>query len=313
MDLSCYSSLDPMSRAIEKFSDPSLTTPSALGVHMVTNEIGLEDSTPVYRTEVPTPTGCHMGVAAFHNFDIMAIRKSERGIIFDINPDNRKFMKGILRILRSSSSRIAFIDTVVREYISCVPHPICIAMSFDPSFDTDKDELRGQLRKETSWLFTEERFNHIKRLAAEGKIAVITVDIRQTTTFERLTRILRDNGIVIDSVYLSNVGTWMDQGEDQERFSATVEALSNGAKFVTYAYGRPQGDGTYSLTQTVHRGLLVTKQATPPIFCSSASSLDITRGEPSGRERILGEPAEKPSLLSKVRSVFSCCLPCLAA
>lgn len=79
-------------------------------------------------------------------------------------------------------------------------------------------------QRETSWLFTDERYHYIRNLALTDKIAVITQSICAYESFLRIRSVLTENAIQIDTIYVSNIGEWIF-GEQQTSFIETITAL----------------------------------------------------------------------------------------
>ena len=200
---------DPLSKKFRNLDNKSTKNPfEAGGVFVVTNEIDFKEVLQ-FMDKVPlTFDGCHIGVAAWHNFDIMVARNSGRGILCDINPDNTKFLSKTLELLRKSEDRKDFIEKTC-SYVHgerTIQFDDCT--SSDPCYQgiySLRNEIKYELKKDGSWLSTEKGFQHIKGLAMNDKIAVLTEDICVTDKFVQIAKLLTDNGIPIDSLYLSNV------------------------------------------------------------------------------------------------------------
>ena len=231
---------DPLTKRLHTLNNASITVPigATFGVYITTNEEGQRAIAEQLTLTQPVSNGCHIGFSGWHNFDIMALRNSSRGIICDANPKNALFLHATLNILRNSASRDYFISKMV-EYVSNQgnqddKHPENNSQSINfmvnyhlpAESDSPADEIKAHLLEQSGWLINDERFHHIKRLAETDKITLITEDICTTATFITLRKILRDNAVQVDSLYLSNISNYMQTQTNRDAFVSTVEALS---------------------------------------------------------------------------------------
>ncbi len=87
------------------------------------------------------------------------------------------------------------------------------------------DEVGLEFKRETSWLYTDDRYEYLRELAVQDKIVVITESICETSTFTAICKILRDNMLQLDTVYISNIAAWMFSHDDQNSFLSTIRQL----------------------------------------------------------------------------------------
>ncbi len=185
-------------------------------VSPLSNEIGIEKTLQAIEEYNKVPTDkpkCHLGVGALPNFDIMAARLSDYGVVFHSNPHNREFMNQALEFIQSSSTPEEFVDKIT-EYMKS---------------NIDKynkystvDRMKAELKRPTSWLFSRSKFQHIKKLATEGKIIAITQDFSETQVFQDLKVDLEKLGLPLDTLYLAN-----QHGSTSEaNFYATFDVLT---------------------------------------------------------------------------------------
>jgi hypothetical protein len=64
-------------------------------------------------------------------------------------------------------------------------------------------------------------------MVLKGRITAITADIRTTETFQRITKLLRDNGIVTDSIYISNICCYMYGIKNKQSFTESIKSIVN--------------------------------------------------------------------------------------
>ncbi len=235
----------PLSKKLRKFRNPALTLPQGSGVFLTTNEVRTRQIAERLLETPPVPHACHIGFSAWHNFDIMALRKPEYGIICDYNPASTFFMQETLEILRTSTSRHDFVAQITQ--LIEAHEKACYMDSFHPVRKTEKvfgilfspnvidsedtykgcvtvaDELRVELTRQGSWLSTDENFQRIQTMAKKDNIVCLTEDICASETFQKMRSLLNDNGVQIDSLYLSNIAGCV---ENREAFKQTVQALT---------------------------------------------------------------------------------------
>ena len=251
--MSAITIIDPLSKQIRKLDNQVLKNAphsSFTGVYISTNETGLESTRIALQSIKPVAQSSHIGFSGWHNFDIMIARKSSIGIFCDHNPEESFFMQKILNILRDSKDRFDFVKKA-KAYAQSVnrdnepssnnpDHPISFTpnLSEDPIYEAcvlPEEEIEVELKKPGSWLSTDVGFNYIRQLACADKIAVITEDFRQSSTFQKIKTILQDNAVALDSLYVSNIHEYMKTEEDKQSFVKTVTALTNTDTTVIFA------------------------------------------------------------------------------
>jgi len=83
----------------------------------------------------------------------------------------------------------------------------------------------SELTREGSWLSTDEGYTCIRELALHGKICVITEDIRNDYVFNKISKLLIGNGFSIDTLYVSNISSYMYSNEDKMNYKNTISHL----------------------------------------------------------------------------------------
>jgi hypothetical protein len=92
---------DSLSKEIRKLTT-DLPWSSEGMVYLGTNETNTASVAEILTSTPLQAGGCHIGFSGWHNFDIMTMRKSERGIICDINPRNALFLEAMLGLVRTA-------------------------------------------------------------------------------------------------------------------------------------------------------------------------------------------------------------------
>jgi hypothetical protein len=250
-----FTKQDPLSRSLRRFDNTTLSIPSPNEmVYIGTNEDGVNDTFEQLNQLPANSEACHFGFSGWHNFDIAAQRKSSRVIICDINPENALFIQASLDNLRKSLSPAEFIENM-KEYTrihryqynnnKVLNEDFSRSINFSTNVSNDPlyadinyladnpvgEQLQVELKRPLSWVFDLDKFNHIRDLAMKDKIVLLTEDICATTTFTKIKSLLVDNGVQIDTIYLSNICDYM-QDEAREQFINTVRQLSSGAHVI---------------------------------------------------------------------------------
>ncbi len=233
---------DPLSKRLRRLDNAEILRPVITDmIYINTNENNVEKTFQSLSTIPMILQGGHIGFSGLCNFAIIAKRKSSRAVICDKNPENALFLYHVLRILRASRDPHHFINTLT-DYIKDVDanelnHCLELTpelINFGPNLSDNKlyqnlsgpaDEIALELRRKFSWLSSPESYNHLKNLAMQDKIAVITLDICATETLKKVYELLKDNNIQVDTLYISNISDWMEKDTDKVAFTQTVKTL----------------------------------------------------------------------------------------
>ena len=154
-----------------------------------------------------TSNRCHMGVSALHNFSIMAIRRSDFGLLFDKEPCVRAFLREMVAIIKISETRFNFIKNVKTFFKTrLIPGSTMynienIKVKIDQSADVSPEgQICAELVREYSWLYTDERYNYIKMLIDNNRIAIITLDITSGYTLQYIKNKVKNIGIKLAAI-----------------------------------------------------------------------------------------------------------------
>ena len=194
-------------------------------VYITTNEVKLDKTKEFLKNCETSKERNHFGFSAWHNFDIMVVRQSERGILCDFNPKWQKFLHLTLLELNNASNRHSFTEHM-KIYVN--QNLSEFGSKVSPDSDDEilpKDIIDQELNRPGSWLSTDEGFSYIQKLAKDGKISIVVADIRDEQKFQELGNILKQNAVSIDTLYVSNIAEWMSTSEDKENFVKSVNHL----------------------------------------------------------------------------------------
>ncbi|OCH97542.1 hypothetical protein A8135_14210 [Legionella jamestowniensis] len=241
---------DALSKKLRQFDNPAIKFPfpNASGIYINTNESGVVNTSKALTFFPFITEPVHVGFSGWHNFDIMAKRLSSRAFICDVNPENTLFLSTALKYIRLYEDKSMFIvkmtefvrkykyegsrTNVDRESYLGTIGPKSIKFSFNVSDEypysdhtSILEEIALEEKRETSWLYTKERYAHIRKLALQDKIAIITEDICNNSVFFTIRSILITNFFQVDTLYVSNIGEWMFAEEQRTNFLKTIEYL----------------------------------------------------------------------------------------
>ncbi|HEX9720610.1 MAG TPA: hypothetical protein VGA59_12855 [Ramlibacter sp.] len=154
----------------------------------------------------------HLGWGSFRNLDVMAVRRSDWGLLLDVNFFQFQVWETVRLALLNSTGAAAFIEAVV---------PLLPTQPRLRQFsDSTLTWLRGDLERPGSWLFESrpDRYQHIRALFCKGRVAVACADLRSVSPaqgggwFEelagRMESARRAGKLVPDTLYVSNI-PWM--------------------------------------------------------------------------------------------------------
>lgn len=240
---------DVLSKKLRAFDNTRIVYPpiEGNGVYINTNESGIGDVMHLLGREPHIHKSFHLGFSGWHNFDIIAKRRSSRALICDLNPENALFLSYALFALRACATREQFINqlsvfihensysdlrttnrTPCQKRITEYGIQFCANVSESPSYANcyrREEEVSIELERENSWLYTPERYTYLRKLALADKIVLITENICNWEVFSKIQHILQDNMLQIDTLYVSNISEWI-HSEDKENFLKTIQALA---------------------------------------------------------------------------------------
>ena len=246
---------NPLSKKIRKYHNTNIKPKWIDTIYIGTNEINLSQSKRIL--EQPNKTNyndcCHIGVAGWYNLDIGWWRKSNYVFIFDINPQQVQFMEHTIRILLTSTSRRDFVDNLIM-CLDEVYTKNSESMIFSPNVSSDESyekinnitpgnsDLRNEviqilyeLTRFGSWLSSDTSYTYIKQLVIADKIVIFCEDIRSVDIFKKISSLLKENHIIIDTIYLSNIYDWLTTNVDKKLYNQSVVAMAGSDTYIIEA------------------------------------------------------------------------------
>jgi hypothetical protein len=188
------------------------------GVYIFTNEIPLSEQDIEilngYKKEKDLSNRCHVGCGAFYNFDLICLRKSTYGLLFDFNQNNKKFIELALALIEQANTREEFVEQLIEV----------IKPNHYEGYDDPITRLKAELHRKESWLGSPENYLYIKGLAEKKLISAMTQDINNAADFRKMVSHLEALGIEIDSLYLSNIYAYVERKNFYDFLSALTGA-----------------------------------------------------------------------------------------
>ncbi|MBX7065837.1 MAG: hypothetical protein K1X28_01270 [Parachlamydiales bacterium] len=219
--------IDPISNGLAQFDNPYVQG-QVNGIYITTNETGLDETREFFQLHPPPPRPfIHIGCASWHNLDIIAERRSTYGLIIDFNPKNAEFIQKTAELIAHCDTREAFVNAMI-QYLNSLQ-----GSKRDLYFHWDQrglptERIERELIREGSWLQSNEKYQHLKsELVAKGRLAAITENIQNDEVFAEIRRFLDASGILVDTLYLSNICSFMQTEPEKAAYNRSVRALVN--------------------------------------------------------------------------------------
>lgn len=216
--------------AVEACENPKMDG-NIHGVYIFTNELPLSDQEieilKAYKKGTGLSNRCHVGCGAFYNFDIMCMRKSTYGLIFDFNRNNKPFIEISLSLMQQLNTREEFVTQLIE-----VIRPNIDRYNHYEGYDDPITRLKAELHRKESWLGSDDNYLYIKGLAEKKQIRAITQDINHAADFQKMVSNLESLGIEIDSLYLSNIYTYVER----ENFYNFLSALTGASPIILHCH-----------------------------------------------------------------------------
>lgn len=231
---------------------PSVPIPSEDRVFITTNESKVKNSKKILeRWQIEGAEEGHIGVAGWHNYDIAVLTKSSFIIITDISERTIQFHRWTIKNLKEAESKEDFIKKMSAEIASEIeasglddlPTRRYNIMTRDPEGkimisgeecltyrDADFWEKKFSHLDAWSgfWTSTVEGFKHIKRLAEEGKIIPLKLNLSDSAKVGLICDELKKNSLTVGTLYLSNVFSWLGEKKKEFEFSQSVRNIGSG-------------------------------------------------------------------------------------
>ncbi len=182
-------------------------------------------------------TRLHIGWGSFRNLDIVAARKSSYCLLCDINAHQLQLWESVSETLKQAET--------AAEFCAILPSLVPISPRPRQFSDSMKTWLDGDRQRPQSWLSDEspKRYQYVRYLFASDRVATICLDLidrappdsgkigRFALLQKELDRARKECGVILDTLYLSNIGYMLAQpdgffGDVHTTLSQTVDPVA---------------------------------------------------------------------------------------
>ncbi len=151
----------------------------------------------------------HMGFSGLQNYDMASIRKSNFVIVADVNNATIDLHKVAIETLKKTKNRHTFINDFLKNFkAKNLTHVDNIKYCRKGQSLKVKDELLLEARREGSFLFADDLFEHIQTLAQKDRIFPMNLGLIDKERMEKIGAIFAKNKAYLDTLYISNIGDW---------------------------------------------------------------------------------------------------------
>lgn len=185
----------------------------------ITSDGGKEAVIALKNLEKSPSKKCHFGLACFVNYSLAAASKADKIILLDYDPVVVKFNRLARELLISSSTKEEFKEKLTQ---ACEQDPEIQQRKFYP-----KNNLVHTLNIEESFLFHDEDFQYIKKLASENQIHILQGSIYDKKVTKEIVELTKKEGYIMDSLFVSNVYDWDSNQKKRDLLSENIQTLCN--------------------------------------------------------------------------------------
>ncbi len=205
----------------------SQSTKSTFAVYVLPNDHDISTVQKAMGNLVPE-NGAHIGCSGWHNLDIIAHRRSNFGLIADLNPGNRDLIVLTKEIILKSTSREDFVrlmgETLTNGSLNLAEHG---------HTQTIAERIHAQLTDPQSWLGDDNSFAYIAKMFREDRILAIATDLTNVDSFKKIRTIFDRYKFVVDTLYLCNVRYFL-RDRQQEDFAVAMNQLLQPSTYVIH-------------------------------------------------------------------------------
>ncbi len=221
------------------------------------NERGMASIEESLRNNSFTKKGCHVGVSAWHNYDIAATTHPEKLIIADFAQVTHDFHATSIQLLKKCRTREEFISQMASRLLQSSNGPIT-EKNFKDHFqfiiwENDQpvkledrhpqisagnlyniilDALKMEMSRSGSWLSSVSRFQYIQSLAKQDNIVTHHVHLTDQTSFQSFSTKLNQICSRVNTIYLSNAQDWIHSSSALKQYIENIRSIINNQSLV---------------------------------------------------------------------------------
>ena len=161
------------------------------------NEFGQNESIEDLKLLPSLKNGVHIGWSIEMNYKIILAREPKLAILCDINKNVLNFFNHFQAcILKSNNSQ---------DFFQTLKESLKIFLKKNRLIETTK-------QKYESWIISESNYQLLKTMYEEGRICHLALDVTDKEgRFAILAQWLADNNYLLDTIYLSNIASWLKE------------------------------------------------------------------------------------------------------
>lgn len=173
---------------------------------LTTNEVRIKKA---WACISPSDAGnrVHIGCSGWYNLDVIAHRKTPFLIWVDTDRSIRKLYEMTREVINECLDRKAFVKSCSErlQNFTCILS-LRNTTIFQGKWDPESDAcLQAELEKKSSWLASDESFNHVKSCFAKKQIVFLGADFTDSKKFEKIRKVLNALSLSVDTIYISNI------------------------------------------------------------------------------------------------------------
>jgi len=192
----------------------------------------------------------HLGFSCWFNFDLLAQRESDLGIICDFDSNMIATLDLMKKAILCSETREKFIELFWESLEK--------AEGFGGRLQDEEKFLNYDDFREKylgrGWLKTEESFTKIQNMYREDQIIHRQLDICDKKAFGEIATWLRENDLQFDTLYSSNIPEWLHESSSSKAMYENLDGVISDQTAVLTAQKRfkNKGSPTLSLNVGIH-------------------------------------------------------------
>lgn len=209
-------------------------------VFAISNEKDMDKTLGPLASMKQIPKGGHLGVSGLFNWDIIAQMKSEFAVLVDASTRTILFNRNMVEILSRAKSPEDFVEQALKQMKEDLKKNqlfYCCDTSYPEQFSISAKDYKklgvvGQLSHQLNWMrrkngaLSKENFPHLQKMAQEGRIVVLRLDLCDTKAFKTIADAVQQEGYAFSSLYFSNVFEYERHDEERAKaFQDTADAL----------------------------------------------------------------------------------------
>lgn len=171
------------------------------------NEVEQEKTLAALATAASSDKTVHLGFSMNFNFDVIARRSSHYAIIADIAPQMLQCYQDLTHCILKSSNRQEFAQNFQQLLKEHAEYYFGLEKGQDISMLCN---LCKEVSRPGSWLSTDEGFSIVKKMHEEGRVLYLKLNLAHSIDgFQSIQHWIRNKGLTLDTVYLSNIPEWL--------------------------------------------------------------------------------------------------------